>query len=43
MINIQNENYIRRKFTKFIENDPRNVLHDYNNMKIYDAPLIGIA
>jgi len=43
MINIQNENYIKEKFTKFIENDPRNVLHDYNNMKIYDGPLIGIA
>src|SRR5689334_5389119 len=43
MINIQDENYIKREFTEFIKNDPRNILHAYNNMKIYDSPLIGIA
>lgn len=42
MLNLENENYIKIVFTEFIKNDPRNILPAHN-MKIYDAPLIGIA
>lgn len=34
---------IEQALAQFIENDTRNVLAAHNNMKIYDAPLIGYA
>lgn len=37
------KNYIWEKTAGFIENDSRNVLSTHNNMRIYDAPLIGVA
>lgn len=43
MINIHDENYIKREFIEFIKSDSRNILHAHNNIKIYDSPLIGIA
>ena len=40
---VQNEDFIIKKITEFVENDPRNILPAHNNMKIYGAPLIGFA